>query len=193
MENHIVILVIKGTLNREAIWGIGDPNHWTWLEEFEQKEGTPYEIIWAAGDDRVRVHYIEDYLTSVNYFLVETSSAGPEDVETVTEQIRSSLAVYTRREILAGLADDQQPEERIQALYRAGIAAPVEYDADFYQAFQTSLANPSAKIRLAAIEAASYITWEEMKQLITTVYQTDSDEDVREQAGILLEAYRKFP
>jgi hypothetical protein len=192
MEKQIKVLVIKETASREKIWEAGDRNNWTWLGEIEQKEGTPYEICWSVSDDRIRVHYIEDYISDVCYFLIEDRSMDPKELEGVVNKITNCVAVYNCQELFEMLEKAQNPQERISILYRVGIAAPSEYDPDFYRAFENALANPTPTIRLAAIEAASYITWDEMKQLITTIHRTDPDEDVRDQAGTLLAAYQKF-
>jgi hypothetical protein len=177
-------VVVKGTINRNIAWTIGESHLWTWWDEIEAAEGIPYELIWYANQQQTIIHYIEDSETAIPFFVITGA-----EIEKTVSQITKRVSCYFIPELQQLVLTANTPDEYSFALYRLAIAANQEFDQDIFSIFKQVFRHTDAFVRQIAIGAASYITWEKMQTAIRSLSENDSDNDVRIIAKTLLEAY----
>lgn len=179
-------VILHPTVTRDDVWTFADNKHWSWWNEIEAPD-TPYELIWYANVKATAIHYIEDDLTGVHYFVVRGEFIGE-----IVQQIRGGLGVYNVDDFAELLAGAQDEEDYAFVLYRLAIAAPVRFDEQYYSLLEQGLTHADAAVREVAIGAASYVDWEEIKAKIREMAEQDPSAEVRTTAATLIEAYEEI-
>jgi hypothetical protein len=150
-------------------------------------QGTVHEIVWLVGPS-LAMHYAEDKLTGTAY--VMASSCSPELAERLSRELERDLDVIPLDQLLRtpGEADDMQALGL--AISRLSLGAPYEFDSDVFELVSQGLAHPDHRVRHASIWAVTFMPWQEYRQILRKMAESDQDADVRKTAADLLKAYQ---
>ena len=159
-------------------------NDWLWWGEISRTEKTPYEIVFIKPGKKAYIHYIEDYMVKVKYIV-----ARGEEADKVIEEAKNSLDCYSWQEILNEYAISDNHKQKIQTIYIAGTAAPLEFSPEHKKFFDDSLQEEHPDVRIATIIAMGYMSWTEWIPVLEDLKNNDPDETVRDSAAGMLESF----
>ncbi len=183
-----VRIVLRETVSESDIDAAAWDNDWSLIRTIKADENTPHEVIWQDTFQNVKIHYIEDFYIGIAYCVVYG-----DDVESVVEDIHTTLPTYTDNDVLKMLEsfrDDQ--ENLIKAIYYLGLITPQEFDLKFFALFKDVLFHSNPLIRSAVITAIGYVGWEAFKSLLESLQQSDPDSQVRKDAEVMLSGFELY-
>ena len=160
---------------------------WLYWESFQKSEVAPREVVWMTQDYQTTVHIIEDHFIDISYLVVR----GP-NASNIASKLQSFSAVLSQQEILAHLNEDLDMEELKYTIFAAAIAASSDDRESLINTFRDIFNHENTAIRLVGLEAASYVDWPEIKELVKQVNLTDPNERVQQYSYALLDAYNKI-
>jgi hypothetical protein len=145
----------------------------------------PEEDIYADRDGSgTTLHHVFDPQSELSYFVVK----GPKSKEFETS-LREKMETYSIGEILDELSKAKK-KAKVAAVYRLGIAAPATFDQKVLDALVEAMHDPDRAVRHAAVWATAYPGWKQFEKPLAEVRDSDEDEEVREDAGLVLEAMK---
>lgn len=110
------------------------------------------------------------------------------DVDKVVAAAREQLPTVDPAEPLKQLEGAKSVSDKVDGLYKLGVAAAGKPDAKVASAFERALSDEDATVRHAAIVAAGYLGWQELRALLKKLAAEDEDESVRKDAALMLES-----
>jgi len=183
---NFVRAIVKENVSLQKIDSLAWDENWYLYNFIPPTEEEPYEKIWKTQDEQTTIHYIEDSLINIRYFLVEGKSR-----EEILEQIRSSLETFEKDEIVEMIKNSVEPIQYVHAIYHVGVAATQNYDSEFFELFKSAFCHSDVKVRNAAILSTGYAGWQEFQQPLDLLKTSDPDPIVREFAAYTLESLAK--
>lgn len=179
-------VIVKENVPLEKVNVLAWTENW-YLDDFNpQTEESPYNKIWITQDDQTGIHYIEDFLINIRYFLIEGKNQSQ-----VIEKIRASLDTYSEEEILEMAKNAVEPDEHIRAIYYVGIMTKQTYNPQYFKFFEAAFSHLDAEVRKAAILATVCAGWLEFREHLQRLQTNDPDPSVRERAHRTLENLAK--
>lgn len=140
-----------------------------------------YEEVWATQDKTRAVNYVEDPLSAMSYVCFRGA-----DVTELTADFMRKVACFWPEELLETAYEPESLKDQVDNLYRLAITFP-EYDPEVFEIFEGAVTDAEhSKLRLAGLDALSYHTWPESRELVESVARDDSDKKVKEAAERLL-------
>lgn len=157
-----------------------------WERAFEDREKQiPYRLTWVTPDEKTGIHYIEDYIVGFPYIVIDGK-----DIDKAAEAICSHFEIFSPSELFEIVENpDSTNPDKVEAVVRMGVAAPQEFDPEFFTVFQIAFNAPAPTVRSAALQAWTYCGWEEIIPLVKKMKTSDPDERVRLEAEELLKVY----
>jgi hypothetical protein len=183
---EFVRAIVKTNVSLQKVDSLAWDENWYLHNFIPPTEEDPYEKIWKTQDEQATIHYIEDSLIDIRYFLVEGKSR-----EEVLEKIRSSLETFERYEIIEMIKTAVEPIQYVHAIYHVGVAATQKYDPEFFEIFKAAFSHSDVKVRNAAILSTGYVGWQEFQEPLELLKTSDPDPIVREFAAYTLESLAK--
>ena len=167
--------------NREDARSLAWESDWILHEICYPSDEIPWSRLWLTQDKQTSIQYVEEYLTDINYFIIEGK-----DREEILKYICDSLDVVDLDEIKRILQNESYCEENSQeyldAVYNLGlIATPGKFDRELSHEFP--------EVRYAGIMAINFANWREFAEPLERIKNTDSHPDVRELAEQSLYAF----
>ena len=154
------------------------------LEDRDQQ--IPYRLTWVTPDEQTGIHYIEDYIVGFPYVVIDGK-----DIEKAAEAIKSHFEIYSPSEIFQIIENTSTTvPEKIEAVLRLGVAAPQEFDPEFFRVFQIAFNDPAPTVRSAALQAWTYVGWKEFVPILEKIKIEDPNETIRSEAELMLKIYK---
>lgn len=159
---------------------------WLYWESFQKSEANPREVVWMTQDKETTIHIIEDHFIEMSYLVIR----GPNS-SVVATKLQSFPEVLNQEDVLIRLNEDLDMEELKYTIFAAAIAASSDDRESLINAFRDIFNHQNTSIRLIGLEAASYVDWSEMKELVEHVSRSDPSKQVKQYSYALLDAYDK--
>lgn len=148
----------------------------------ESHQGIMRELVWELSTG-IQMHYLEDFRSSCSFIVI----AGVDDKKTaeISALISSYMDTWSEDGILLAVEDSVGSEEQAQAILRAGVGAPEQFDESFWYCIGRAMSDPGLLVRSAAVWATSYPFWRQFIPLLEKVATEDSDPNLRAEAQAL--------
>ncbi|MDA0182772.1 hypothetical protein OJ997_20840 [Solirubrobacter phytolaccae] len=147
---------------------------------------TPREDVWRTIDEKTWLHEVEDPVTGLRFLVVRG-----EDRDKHVRRIRKELDTVTHTEALKALKAASSRDDKLEALYQTGIAAPEEPNQRVVSALTKALeGEDDYHLRQAALIAIAYTSWPDFKAAVKTAAEDDESEAVRSTAHGMLKAFK---
>ena len=164
---------------QEEVDGMAYMADWILAEILTKNRERPHEQVYEDREDGTLIHYIRDWLLGVDYLLVPAPSRQ-------AARIRKELHVVSLKEALAMVEAARTPEALRRAFFFAVLASTAP-NPRVLALFERLLASPEIKLRRAAVLAAGYAEWKELRPMLARAAAEDRRKQVREEAGLMLE------
>ncbi|MGW0791111.1 hypothetical protein ACWD04_23425 [Streptomyces sp. NPDC002911] len=181
-------MVLRPRFSEDEVNRLAVELGWPRREEYaaDPEEGTPYQVVWAAGP-KLSLHYFEDDIARNSYVVVVGEDAAA--VRGAAEIIEVRLHTWRLDELVAEVDSSSGPTELTQAVIRAGLGAPEEFDDRFFTRINDALRHSDTRVRESAVWSVSYVPYPNYRPQLVQVRDHDPDEDLRDTAGLLLEGF----
>ncbi|MFJ6620685.1 hypothetical protein ACIQOW_24305 [Kitasatospora sp. NPDC091335] len=155
--------------------------------EARREGGSPYTVSWDLGDESV-LDYVEDGMSKNCYLIVH----GPtrESVEPVGEMISEELFPWDHTELLWCVDNAPNPIELGLSIIRLALGSPDGFHDETFRRVKSGLTHPDSQVRDMSLWASTYSPWAEYIPLLQNLAAQDPVTEIRERAGLVLEAYR---
>ncbi len=181
-------VLLQDHVSRGAISLMGVDNPEWWFADFTPTiQGQVYQCVWMTHDKQTRIEYTHNPFMGVQYCTVSGSNQTHH-----VQTIRDAVPTYSEEDIHHWITTAQTVDESIWAIYHAVILAPATYDSTYFGYLQVGLVHADPEVRKAAIHAAVFIAWPEMRSPLRQLVSEDSDLQVRQYAHEALKTYNKF-
>lgn len=181
-------MLLKSNVTRGEIEYMALDLDWR-LYTRQEPDATGHYVVWVdgEGDEQSVIIYTEDEVAELRYISVDGKNA-----EAVADQIKTTVAVYSREELEEGVARATEPDELTQALRRLGASLTKNFEQWAFDALSKGLAHPEPRVRLATLAAIGFPAWPAFLEPVARLQETDSDIRVLRRAarlyGLLLKA-----
>ena len=178
-------LILVHPAGREDFLAFVRGTQWKYQREVQEDRArhVPYELLYTDPERQTWLHYVDDYIAEMRYVVV----AG-RDVEEGSAEVARGLPVYDPDALIAWALSATDPREVALAVRHVAVAAPAAFDPAFFSALEHGLTHPDPATRVMAIRACAYPAWPELRPVLTTMRDTDSNPRVRDAAAGLLSA-----
>jgi hypothetical protein len=143
-----------------------------------------FQQVFVPSDRSATVHYVEDDLAGVPYVQI----TGPAREATATE-IANSIPVYSREELFEAWDRAGDVDDKVDAILALGVAAPTDPSEEFSRRLREALADEDPDIHSAALVAASYNCWDELRPLVEKIRDAEPLTDAGKRAQIMLDGW----
>jgi hypothetical protein len=185
---HRARVILHPDVTDEQIEDVAMDLDWMELGIKPATEKTPYQRIWEDEIAKVVVRYIWDDLLRQPFLTLQG-----EDVSTVEQRICNALPSFTPEEIVESLHSASGYEPVIDAIALVALLGHAGYgelseDPEIVRLLEMRAQSEHPEVRNAVITAAGYLEWPAMLELVAGLRDRDPDQDVREQADLVLNA-----
>jgi hypothetical protein len=177
-------LPLKESAERDDVDSLAVDHNWMLYDVIPRTEETPRETIWLTEDEAVTIHFIEDHLIDINYFLLEGVS---DRVQKISELIQSNLQIYSLKEIESFAKTASNENDIIRALYYSAACSSSSFNKNLFSIIKSGIESEEGEVRRAAIVAMGYLAWPEVKSYLEALRDNDLDKKVRRDAKLMLE------
>jgi hypothetical protein len=148
--------------------------------------GITRNAVWRVTPGVV-LQYAVDSRSQCSVFAL---SGSPVDtVQRFQESIEKNLLPWTLKELITEVDKAKGSREISQAVLRAGMGAPREFDKKFFKRIKKALLSRDSEIRSAGMWATSYSRWDEFREMLSEISQQDPEASLRREAQIILNHY----
>jgi len=183
-------LVLRTFPGKGIVEEYADSQGWQIMgfNEADGKRGQPYQVLWYIEQATV-IYLTEDEIARTSYATINSGSL--ELAKRYAAEARLGLNAWADTELLQEFDNAQEAQRVGRALLRLGIAAPEEFDNEFFSRISEGFSNPDLRVRNVAIWACTYSPWPQYRSRLEQIAETDSAEELRERALLTLEAFDK--
>ncbi|MFE5854722.1 hypothetical protein ACFQ61_16120 [Streptomyces sp. NPDC056500] len=155
----------------------------------------------SLGEERLATEIVQRswQLSSSVYFQALTDERADATAVVLIGDDEERLARYadlveryvqplTDDELLAAIASARTGAERARAVMVSGLGAPIAYDARYFEQITAAMFDEDREVRAAGLAASSYAFWPQYLEPLTAMAMFDEDLELREDAGVALEA-----
>jgi hypothetical protein len=154
---------------------------WLFDGYVEPSPGVPRQEIYLTDRDGTMGYLMDDPVLGVRYLLLEGPDAGA-----LADELGGRPGFMPLDEALDALAGAGDVPGIVDGLYFVAAAAPPEPDDRVTAALDRAAGHDDPQVRRAVIVASGYLPWPAVRALLERL-QSDPDEAVRRDAGIMLE------
>ena len=161
---------------------------WSWKDESEETEKTPYTRLYVDDDSKTYIYYREEHkdVFESRYFYVEG-----EDIESVVKKLYTLADILDTPELIHRYETVEEPRQRGSAVYQLGIAMTGKgFDPKVRDVFQKALQDDEPGVRIAALWGMAWSQWTELLPLIEEAAD-DTVVEVSRAARTLREAFTR--
>lgn len=184
-------LVLRKHDSHSAISKIADTMGWEKIGETENKSSRKKALhaAWEMSPG-VRLSYLNDAKEQTSY-LVVTSKSNPNLEPYLTQLVDAGIDPHTPDELAQEADSAKNPRDKGLSLIRAGIGAPETPIKSYIRIFFESMRNSSPMVRMSGLTAIGYAEWPQFLELLDAVSVEDDDNDVKNHARRIADAFRK--
>lgn len=162
------------------------------VTERDRQAGTDGEVVWQADGHTVgkrvlktgSLRYVQDAMFGIGYILFTGDPQGV--AETLAATADQTLRPWTVQDLCQAFDQSADPRSRGQAVLRLGLAAPAAPDRQAFDRIAAALADQDARVRYAAVYAASYTRYGEFPPRLRKIAEHDPEQFLRERAASVL-------
>lgn len=177
---------IKESVCEDDIAAIAFDNNWALVDVEKATEERPREVIFKLWETDCKVHFIDDYLLNLSYFVL----CG-QQIEQTEALIRKAVDTYTDNEIRQMAATACTEEEKVRAIYRVGIIAVNPNKQGLVSIFSQYFVDPIPQVRQATILASGYAGIPELLGQLELLAKHEQNPEVREYAKAMVESFKE--
>jgi hypothetical protein len=180
-------MVLRSSEDERKVWRLVEELKMRLVQDEERPltEGITRQVAWQLIPG-LHFQYFEDSRTeSKGVVLVGDDEASVAKYGSLIERFLQPLSL---EELLAAISGASGEPERAWTVLRAGLGAPNEYDARFFDRVVEAMGSESLSVRVAAVLATTYSFWPQYREPLALVAEVEEDPDLREEASSLLEA-----
>ncbi|WP_326670017.1 hypothetical protein [Streptomyces canus] len=155
-------------------------------ESSDIENGIVRDVIWRITPGIV-LQYAMDSRSDCSVFALTGSPA--EDVRRITQSIERGVHPWALDQLLTAVDRAKGAQQTREAVLRAGIGAPHEFDKRFHKRIRKALRSKDVTIRSAGIWATSYSRWQEFRSDLEATAHHDPEPELRRDAQIILDHY----
>lgn len=149
-------------------------------------EEKPYTVIWRSKEG-VQCLYVEDDLSELSCVLFGCQRDYNPMTELI-EPIVGALNAWGLDELVEEIDSSEDPNDFAEAVIRAGLGSPQEFDQRLFDRISTALSHDDDAVREAAAWATSYMPWPEYRPILNRAMSTEGDPEIRATIGTILES-----
>lgn len=157
-------------------------------ESSDAQQGITRDVLWSLAPN-IALQYAVDSRSGCSVFVIVGTPA--EEVQAIAASIEQNLHPWTLKDLLAAVDVAKTPQQLREALLRAGIGAPHEFDKKFFKRIMKAMRSGDTTVRSAAVWATSYSRWEEFRGELEKVAEHDAEDSLRHEARIILDHYSR--
>jgi len=140
-----------------------------------------HERIWITEDQSTLLSYLEDRAIGLRYLSLQGKDAAE-----LAEQIKQMIPVVPVEAVYQMLDAATSRDEWIAAIYHAAAVSSEDLDPQLLSYFEKAMTHPEPDVRKAALFAASYPGWRELRGPLERLRDHDPDPAVRTMAEMTL-------
>ncbi|GAA3184466.1 hypothetical protein GCM10017688_44080 [Streptomyces ramulosus] len=178
-------LIPKNPFDRERMHRLADQLNWIPVDLGPSDNAQPHEEVWALGDYRTAVHWIEDDAFRVHYIAVEGESRAQ-----AVSDIRNHVEVHTSASLAGLVTGERDTLAVMDSLRMLAMQSSEEFDPEIFAMVRWALNDPEPAVRRVALLASSIMPWAQLDPLLEYVSRHDLDEAVRTDAREALAIFR---
>ena len=180
-------MLLKSSVTRGEVEYMALDYNWQ-LYTRQDPDSTGSYVVWVdgEGDQQSVIIYTEDALAELRYINVEGENA-----QAVADQIRASVATYSREELEEAVARATGPDEWMSALRKLGTSLTKNFEQSAFDALSKGMVHAEPRVRLAALAAIGFPAWPEFLEPVGKLQETDSDIRVLRRAARLFGLLQK--
>ncbi|WP_369387698.1 hypothetical protein AB5J72_08835 [Streptomyces sp. CG1] len=148
--------------------------------------GIVRHVTWRVVEGLI-LEYAVDSRSRTSFLAVGGSPA--EGVREIERSIEKNLEPWTLRELLSAVDRVSGAGDLTQALLRAGVGSPHDFDKRFFKRIKAAFGHPDPRVRYAGLWATAYSRWSEFRDLIAEMAESDDVDDLRRDARVILRYY----
>ncbi|WP_330292152.1 hypothetical protein [Streptomyces sp. NBC_00576] len=181
-------LILQGWGSEEEVMQFAAEGNFELLqdESSDIENGIVRDVIWRITPGIV-LQYAVDSRSKCSVFALTGTPA--EDVKGIVESIEQGVHPWTLEELLSAVDRAKGTQETCEAVLRAGIGAPHQFDKRFYKRLRKAVRSKDGTIRSAGIWATSYSRWEEFRTDLQGAARNDPEPGLRRDAQVILDHY----
>lgn len=181
-------IVPRTKMRRRELNEYANEEGWDYEEEIEADEqrGIWHEVRWSVGPG-LRVHYIEDPVSSLGYFAV--TGEDPQLIQSISAAIADDLETWSIEELSELFDSTNEPHALARTTVYLGLAASHDFDVRVFDRIRRALNHSEPEVRHAAMWAMSYSPWPPYRPLLSDAVRNDPDSDLREAAQAVLDGF----
>jgi hypothetical protein len=170
-EMATIRMLLKSNVTRGEVEYMALDYNWQ-LYTRQEPESTGSYVVWldGEGDQQTVIIFTEDAFAELRYINVEGENA-----QAVGDEIKASVATYSREELEANIASATEPGEWLPALRKLGASLTKTFEQWAYDALCKGLEHPEPRVRLAALAAIGFPAWPAFLEPVGKVQETDDD------------------
>ncbi|GAA2416635.1 hypothetical protein GCM10010420_53610 [Streptomyces glaucosporus] len=175
-------IALKSGVSLESVQAFAWDQNWN-ITAATREDERPTRFGWETIDGKTSVSYVEDPYIGISYLTV-TGVA----VEEVSQAVRASLETWTFAEAMSLLAGAVDRDTKIRGIYISAVSAVRREIRELISAYRGLAGDPDADIRHALLVGIGYTGVNvELRALAEDLHRNDPDEEVRRDAGYLIE------
>lgn len=148
----------------------------------ESNYGIVRELVWELATG-LQLHYLEDYRSACCFMVI--TCTDDRRTEEICCLVSSYLGTWSDDDVIRAIEESASPADRAQAVIRAGVAAPEEFQPDLWHRIGQAMSDPDPLVRAAGVWATPYSFWPQFRPLLEKVAQDDPDPGLRADAFAL--------
>jgi hypothetical protein len=177
---------LRVVLKREVT--LDDVGVVSWREDWNtisisRKGEVPEREVWEVMNGGTVITFLGDPIVGLRYLVID----GAEQ-ENIRDLVMDRLPCWTHQEALDFLSRASGRDEKIHGIYLASVSAPPHEQEPLLAKFRELAHDVDPDIRNALLVGIGYLgSWPSLRALATDMKNNDPDENVRRDAGYLIE------
>ena len=185
---HSRRIILKHSPGEAEVQSFADELGWPrrMEEPADIEQRSVHEVLWFAGPEVV-LRYAEDPVSQHSY--VEARANRQTLVDALCALAEERLDAWQEEELLESIGATD-PMSRAEAVIRAGLASPEEFDDRFFSRINAAMSDPDHRVREAGIYATTFTVWPQYLPALRNAAENDPNEDRRRDARLALDLFR---
>lgn len=166
---------------RDDATQFGVEQGWRYHDIFLADEEQPFEKIWLTEDGSTSIHWIEDHVLDLDYFVVQGDRR-----DEVVRSIRDGIDTYEREQLRELMESAEDWDDLLGALHHVAAAAPQRFDPELFEWFERGLTHEHPSVRKMTAILTSYPGWSQFREPLQRMLD-DEDAELRDAASMMLD------
>jgi hypothetical protein len=156
--------------------------YWRFTEVVKRTDDRPFELVWVTEDEKVSIHYIEDFVLGLSYVLLR----GP-GLDDVADLISDEVETVPPDEVLDRGRKAESAADMVKAAYLVAAGASSEFDREAFAILERAMEHSDPEARKAGAVASGYVEWRQCRKPLAHLAMEDPDDEVKRTAKTVLD------